>query len=1027
MVFLRQYLFLLGVFGAGLQGLFAEDAINASHSWDEAIPLLEKYCFDCHDADVSKGDIDLAQFRNEAEASKDPDLWETAKRLVHDYEMPPSDKKKQPSEEEREVLLGWMKGALDRMALANAGDPGKVTMRRLTNSEFDNTIRDLTGLRLNLSRNFSKDGGGGEGFANTGDVLFTSPEQIEKYLKAIRTVTGRASILPGSGIQFRDQEVGVRGPKLAASAIEFEASNWYRERAEPMLPKTHEELRIKDYAIALWKHSHRDVTGAHDLAKLAKDSQLDPDFLANWNTFLTAPKPDSRFTAATWHLLRSMPGPDKANLQAVPADVEKMARWVSHWRHAWLVEDSPGYTVQRRQQDIDSLNETKLVKKIDKAQVVTLAVTDAGDGNAGDIVHWTKLTVKRKDGTWHSMFAYWEGQRKWCVDHLAKLPADDTKAREKTKRDIADLEKLLALKGTHPDGTKLGDDGFAVRAPSRISFWADDSIAMVHAIPELQQDHPQRDKASVQCVLRRGEVGLPDPLPGVFPGVNILWHRGTAAHYQTMAEFRRMKKLFPDTHDRRVKRVEGNLKRKKADYDGIYHLNDEQFSRRLPEHERALPKAFKIDYYFARQAKPSEKVAHAWSQKLVGHLHEFAARAWRRPLSGHQKKQIWESYLSSLKESENREDAAREAMVRILLSPHFLFKTEPPHGKQRETKLDAWELSSRLSYFLWGSMPDDAMRAAAKDGSILDQAKLDGRIKPMLADWKSHTLARDFAGQWFGFADFRSHSTVDGEKFKAFWGDGVRWSMYREAITFFEQLVKHDRPVTDILHANYSFIDGRLAEHYGVPDFDGSPGNFKEWDLSAQGRGGLLGMGAVLVKTSYPRRTSPVLRGDWVLRTVLGQETPPPPVDVPELEDDGLDEDMTLRERLEKHRDAKACAGCHSRIDPPGFALENFDAVGRWRDRDEDGRPIDATATLRNGQGFVGIGGLKSHLKNEEAAFLRQFCTKLLGYALGREVGIGDRPLLEAMEAALARDGYLFSAAVRTIVQSRQFRNRRNH
>jgi len=1009
--------------------LSAESSSGSPATWKQALPLLERYCFDCHDSDVAKGDVDLAVFRDEAEAMESHELWEVAGRLVHDYEMPPSDKKKQPTEAERATIQSWIHGALDRVALANAGDPGRVTIRRLNNAEFDNTIRELTGLSLNLSRHFPKDGGGGEGFANTGDILFTSPDQLEKYITAARQVAERAEILPGTGLTFQSDPVGIRGAQVAKSELLLRSNHWYRERAAELLPKTDADLRIADYSIAIWKYAHRDVTGVgEDLANHAKKEGLDPDFLANWWTFFNLEKPTSRFTGATWTMLRDMPAPDPKRPKEVPESVREIAANIAHWRHAWLVEVSPGYSVQRLQQDMDSLKQVKAGVTIDEGEgrVVSIVVTPAGDGAAGDLVRWDELKLQMRSGGEQNLFDYLRSHRDWHQKELSALP--DGQNQDQRAQHIATLEnlsKILALPGTHPqEGKNVPAPSFVVQAPFRIDFWVNDDVGRVIGFPNLIQDHPERDKATVQAYLA---LDLPSrPLPALVAGQNIIWHRSTSGHWQTSKEFVEMKNLFPDSRDRRIDKVELNITRPADRFFGIYHLNDDQLSRRLPVQEQGIPQALKTDLFFTERGDSlSKENAKMWDKKLLGHLHQFAKRAWRRPISKSEIAGLSEVYQAALRETENREEAAREVVVRLLVSPHFLFKTEPPRGNDAETKLNAWQLASRLSYFLWASMPDERRFSMAADGSILDPKNLDDQVKPMLADWRGRALAREFAGQWFGFSEFLKHSTVDSVKFKIVWGDGVRWSMYREVIVFFEELVKHDRPVTDILHANYSYIDARLAKHYGVNDFEGGDGQFKKWPVSAQGRGGILGMGAILVKTSYPSRTSPVLRGDWVLRTVLGKETPPPPADVPEL-DGEQDANLGLRARLEKHREAKACAGCHARIDPPGFALENFDAIGRWRDKDGQGRPIDARAELRDGTKFEGPAGLRSHLLAEQDAFLRQFCTKLLGYALGREVGIGDRPLLEEMEAALERDGYRFSAAVRTIVNSRQFRNRKN-
>jgi len=263
---------------------------------------------------------------------------------------------------------------------------------------------------------------------------------------------------------------------------------------------------------------------------------------------------------------------------------------------------------------------------------------------------------------------------------------------------------------------------------------------------------------------------------------------------------------------------------------------------------------------------------------------------------------------------------------------------------------------------------------------------------------------------------------VDGLKFPEFTPE-LREDLYQEVVAFFTYIIRENRPVREILESDYTFLNKRLADFYGIPDVAGS--DLKLCKVDKYGRGGLLGMGAILTKTSYPHRTSPVLRGNWLLHNILGSPTPPPPNDVPKL-DESVAAAKTLRERLERHRADQACSVCHDKIDPLGFALESFDAIGRLRSVDESGAEIDNSAQTKDGKRFAGIAGLRTYLRGRDGEFLALFSRKLVGYALGRAVLPTDKLLINQMQQTLLSGDATFASAVTTLVQSRQFNERRN-
>jgi hypothetical protein len=406
-------------------------------------------------------------------------------------------------------------------------------------------------------------------------------------------------------------------------------------------------------------------------------------------------------------------------------------------------------------------------------------------------------------------------------------------------------------------------------------------------------------------------------------------------------------------------------------------------------------------------------------------LCKFASRAWRRPLSTGDQARLVAYYRNLRQQALDHDSAVRAVLARILVAPDFLYFPELSGEQEDIVPLSNWELATRLSYFLWSSLPDEELRRRAAAGELEDQAELARQAERMLRDPKASRLAREFFGQWFGFYRFDRFRGIDPERFPEF-TDRLKQAMYEEAVAFFEHIVREDRPVSEILFADYAFLNRDLAEHYAIEQTALREMPTRVEGVSTAHRGGLLGLGAVLAVTSAPLRTSPVKRGDWILRRVLGTPVPPPPPDAGSIPaDDVLADGRTVRERLEAHRRDASCVNCHARMDPLGFALEHYDPIGRWREEYRDGQAIDASGTLGDGTHLSGPGDLHRYLKDNEPLFQRTLCTKLLGYALGRGELASDSQLIAEMMEGLAADEDRLSDLVTRIVTSLQFRYHR--
>jgi len=421
--------------------------------------------------------------------------------------------------------------------------------------------------------------------------------------------------------------------------------------------------------------------------------------------------------------------------------------------------------------------------------------------------------------------------------------------------------------------------------------------------------------------------------------------------------------------------------------------------------------------FVCHPANASEEVGCA--KKILSSL---ARVAYRRPVTPDDMETLLSFYQSGRNQGGSFDAGIERALRLILSNPEFIFRFERDPSTVAagaSYRIDDLELASRLSFFLWSSGPDDELLNLAAANKLSDPATLDGQVRRMLADPRSQALATNFAAQWLYLRNLKNFAP-DPNEFPDF-DDNLRQSLLTETEMFFGSIVNEDRNVLDLLNANYTFVNERLAQHYGIPDVYGP--RFRRVTLDGEShRGGLLGQGSVLTVTSYATRTSPVLRGKWILTNILGTPPPAPPPNVPALKENNEGgKVLSVRERLEEHRKSPACASCHKIMDPLGFALENFDAIGQWRSKSEDGAPIDASGVLLDGSKVDGPTTLLAALMSRPNVFVSTLTEKLMTYALGRGVDYNDQPAIRAIVARAAADHYRFSDLVAGIVKSPEF------
>jgi hypothetical protein len=369
------------------------------------------------------------------------------------------------------------------------------------------------------------------------------------------------------------------------------------------------------------------------------------------------------------------------------------------------------------------------------------------------------------------------------------------------------------------------------------------------------------------------------------------------------------------------------------------------------------------------------------------------------------------------------EQGIQLALQAMLVSPNFLFRIEhdaSPTDPAKVHPVTDVELASRLSYFLWSSMPDDQLLSAAEAGKLRAPGDLDAQVKRMIADPKSAALGDNFAGQWL---ELRNLDVVkpDPQKFPE-WNPELRDAMKQETRLFFNHVLRENRPLADFLDARYTFLNDRLAKFYGIPGVTGP--DFRRVELTTEQRGGILSQASVLTVSSYPTRTSVVIRGKYILNNILGSPPPPPPADVPPLDESSVGTSASLRQQMEKHRANAVCASCHSKMDPLGFALENYDGIGKWRTM--DGKfPVDSSGTLPNGKSFSTPAEMRTVLQAQLPEFARCMVEKMLTYSIGRGLGPYDRRTVLEIDRKLAASGYPFQSILFEIVRSLPFQSRR--
>ena len=524
-------------------------------------------------------------------------------------------------------------------------------------------------------------------------------------------------------------------------------------------------------------------------------------------------------------------------------------------------------------------------------------------------------------------------------------------------------------------------------------------------------------------------VGLPgERAPDAKPVMMGIWMDGRLLHTMPV-ETKPSKLVYFDPYSEE----ETRLYLPEGDHTFRAGFIDDEFVKGLSEKDAYDRKKNKfltsmtfVGPFASKVQKPSRKKilicdpnsGTACVEKIVSTL---ARRAYRRPVTKNEVAALVKFVGMARAEGQTIEQGLQLALQAMLVSPHFLFRVErDPVDPTQVHKISEIELASRLSYFIWSSIPDDELLRLAEAGRLRAPGVLDAQVKRMLADERASALADNFAGQWL---ETRNLDSVrpDPQKFPE-WGAELRDAMKTETRMFFEFLLRENRPLSEFLDARFTFLNDRLAKHYGIEGVSGP--EFRRVELATDQRGGILSHASVLTVSSYPTRTSPVIRGKYVLQNILGAPPPPPPPDVAALDEEALGNTGSMRQQLEKHRSNAICASCHSRMDVLGFGLENYDALGKWRT--VDGKfPVDSSGTLPNGKSFSSPAEMRILLKRDLPDFARCMTEKMLTYSLGRGLKRYDKRTVNEISRKLAASGYQFQALIHEVVRSLPFQSRR--
>jgi len=922
-------------------------------------PFLTRFCTDCHGKTKPKADLSLTGWQSRQAVAADAQRLELVLEKLVAKAMPPKKAQPRPSDLQRQAVIEWIRRLRREEADRNAGDPGSVLPRRLSNSEYDYTIRDLTGVDIRPTREFPLDPANEAGFDNSGESLAMTPALLNKYLSAARHVADHLVMTP-DGVRFAPHPVVTdtgRDRYCVQRIVDF-----YRRQPTD----------VAMYLEAAWRFRHRGVLGRAEetIGSAARTAGVSEKYLGTLLKLLSHPKiPDEPIEGPTAELRkrwRALPAPGQSESKVAEAGCAALAKWIAQERQKWQVP------------------EFKIVVEV--------------------IQRGSQPVVLLKNRT-------------MAANRLkGKLPENPGKD-----------PKVAALRESVKAFCAVIPDTFYVSERGRVFLPKKDRNKgrLLSAGFHLMTGYFRDDIPLYELVLdEQGRAEL-----------DRLWRE---LNFITLAPVRQFRDyvFYERAETRFIEPKEFDFARSEdkdlTSPSKMKRLTDLYIS--VAETRKAPPLELReIRYHFAAMSKTIRKLESdrlAAEPKQLQSLLRLAARAYRRPLQSVERDELLAFYRELRTRHElAHEPAVRDVVVALLVSPGFSYRVVRPEPGRTTHRLDGYELASRLSYFLWSSLPDRELLQLAGSNRLARPDVLKQQVNRMLVDPRSAALSAEFLGQWLGVRQFQTFNGVDRKRFPCFTGE-LRQSMYEEPLRYFSDLLRRNGSIVSLISGRHAIVNASLARHYGLPIPDGVPSGdwFRVEKASEHGRGGLLPMGVFLTSNSSGLRTSPVRRGYWVVHRLLGEHIPPPPPKVPDLPADETDlGDVTLRQLLVNHRKLAACAGCHARFDAFGLVFEGYGPVGRRRKVDGGGRAVDVRADFPDGSRGSGLAGLRRHLvEKRRGQFVDNIVGRLFAYALGRRLMLSDRRGIERMTRSLEKDGFRVRGLIEEIVLSRQFLEKRD-
>ena len=875
-----------------------KDDFSKVNYQQQIIPLMEKYCYDCHDSLVQKGDVDLASFTSDKSIVTERKTWLKCLELLNNRTMPAEKKGKRiplPTEAERMFMVKWIDYRLKNIDWTKIKHAGHVTIARLNQVEYNNALRDLLNWDVKPGRNFGDNLVGKSGFNNDNDSLFISGALMDKYLNAAEKVLSDYINISGP-----EETVTIDSDQMQSNYKSYQASpGHYLFTNSQSTIYNYFDFKYHGY----YEFSIRAWAYRNDHTKV-------PLIAVNID-----------------------------NLAVAYARVLSNEKEVADYKFVVYVEKG--------------IHQVSFVKKLSPVTV----------GSDEEKVPFSFIDFNPE------------------IKHIPTPEKSDP---------LSSVRKVLLAPAIRKEITAV--DYYSIRGP--LKKLPQQAITKGRTFKLLDQ--------SLDVIYRYYKRLLKARLAGQIEA-------GLGKQQMDMRLLKYVEEELTKFVEKRKKYRRDELPSVPEKYKGIVWCAPlKSFNFKLPDND--------FVFYITPGNTPQSKKSAA--EKI---LRRFATRAWRRPLSADKLAQLMTFYEKQADRGLTFKEALKLPLTAILISPHFLYRAElQKNSGSQAAQLSDYELASRLSFFLWMSIPDDELLKLAGQNKLHHKSVLKQQIQRMLQDEKSASFSMNFSRQWLGYYKLLSEIKPDTRKFPEY-SPELRTLMMTEADMFMAAIIKNNGSFLDILDSNYTYVNQELASFYAYKGVKGD--EFRKIKITDPRRGGVMGMAAILsANSSNPVRTSPVDRGKWALETLFGETLPDPPADVLPLDTSETDE-ISVRKSLEKHRQLKSCAVCHDKIDPIGFAMEHFDSIGKLKKHSDK---IETHGVLPSGEKFADLQGLRRLLLKRQDKFSRSVVENMLKFALGRELEYYDESLVKKIMLSLQNGGFKAHLLIEEIVFSVAFQFQNN-